>query len=182
VDLAGDAVDREAVRAVGCDLELDHVAAERQHVAQRRARDRAVVEHEDALMLAAQGDLVGCEDHALAQHAPQPRRAERTTVGQHRAGARHGDRLPGRHIGRATDDRCRLRLADLHLADAQAIGIGMAERLEHAADDVVIAGRRAVAEPPFGLRTGQRQPRGELLGGERRVAVLTQPFERDEHQ
>ena len=75
------------------------------------------------------------------------------------------------------------RLADVDRADAQAVGVGVLRRPRAPA-------RRRSARPPaapwrndaLDLGAGQRQPRRELLGRERRVAVLAQPFERDEHQ
>ena len=55
VDLAGDAVDAEAVAPVRGHLDLQHRLAQRQHLAQRRAGGKLGVELDDALVVV--GDL-----------------------------------------------------------------------------------------------------------------------------
>ena len=96
VQLARDAVDGEAVGAVGRDLELEHVGPERQHLRERRAGRGAVVEHEDAGVIAAERDLVGGEDHPVAVDPAQLGGAERAPVGHLRARARDRDGLARR--------------------------------------------------------------------------------------
>ncbi len=133
-------------------------------------------------MIAAERDLIGCEDHPVADDAPQLRRAERAPVRHLRARARDGDGLARRHVRRAADDRRRLGLTDGDRADPQAIGVGVLDHLEHPPDDVVLARRRAMAKRPLDLQTVQCERGRELIGPELGVAVLAQPFDADKHQ
>ncbi len=70
MELARDAVDAEAIRAIGSDLELEHVGVEREHVGERSAGLEAIagaklVEHDNAVVIGADRELVLGEDHAL---------------------------------------------------------------------------------------------------------------------
>ena len=97
MDLPGDAVDPQAVGAVGRDLELEHVVGDGDELGQRRARLRRVdVEHEDPVVVGADRELVLGEDHPLRAHAAQLGRLELRAVGHDRAGAGHGDGLARR--------------------------------------------------------------------------------------
>ena len=68
VDLARDAVDAEAVRPVGRDLELEHVGGDRQHLGQRRARAIGVASSSSTMIpscVGADRELVLGQDHPL---------------------------------------------------------------------------------------------------------------------
>jgi hypothetical protein len=86
--------------------------------------------------------------------------------------ARHLD--AGAHVGRAADDRQRFTAADIDLAQAQAIGIGMVRDREHAGDDDA-AKRRRDRPQRFDLEAGHGEPFGELGGRDRRIAEFAQP-------
>ena len=182
--LARDAVDAQAVGTVGRDLELEHVGGdERQDVGEGRPGHQTVlVEHEDPGVVGADRQLVLGEDHPLGLHAAQLGLAQARAVGHDRAGLRDGDRLAGGDVGRAADDRRDVALADRDLADAQPVGIGVALGLEHAPDDEAIELAHAVVVQRLDLGAGHRQALLELAQRQPGVAMLAQPFERDEHQ
>ena len=192
VQLARDAVNAEAVGAVGCDLQLEHVLGDHQHVGQRRARrklrvERHLVEHHDSLTPGADLQLVLGEDHPFGDDAAQLRALELGAVGQHRAGQRHGNRLTGGDVRRAADDRRRPvavagALAEVDLAHAQAIGVRVRLDVEHAPDDEAACIGHAVVVNRLDLRAGHRQALLDLAHAQRRIAVFAQPCQRDAHQ
>ena len=102
---SGDAVDAEAVAAVGGDLDLEDRLAQRQHLAQRRARRRPVFEDDDPVRLLGDFELGGREDHPFGGDAPQLRLADLHPAGHRRPGQDDGDRLAGVDVGGAADDR-----------------------------------------------------------------------------
>jgi hypothetical protein len=63
VHLARHAVDAQAVRPVGRDLELEHRACDRQHVGERRADRQRRVELHDPVVIGPDAELVLGEDH-----------------------------------------------------------------------------------------------------------------------
>ena len=76
VDLARDAVDTQAVRAVGRDLEHEHVGGDGQHVGQRRARRQPVALARQHLGLQYRAKKSAqysskSQQHLRSQHSPQ---------------------------------------------------------------------------------------------------------------
>ena len=128
--LARDAVDGQAVRPVGRDLELEHVGRDRQHAGERDRRSQPVVEHHRARVVHADAELVLGEDHPVGLLAAQLGLLELRAVGHDRAGPRDGDGLPGRDVRRAADDLRLLAPADVDDADRQAIGVGVLLRAQ----------------------------------------------------
>jgi hypothetical protein len=189
VQLPRHPVDAEAVRAVGRDLELEHLDRDRQHVGQRGAgRElgvRTFVEHEDAIGGRARIDLelVLGEDHPFRGHPPQLRRAQLAAVGHQRTGPGDRDRLPGRDVGGAADDRRRrpILIAEVDRAHLQPVGVRVLGRLQHAAYHEP---RRRADAPPvdrLDLRAGHRQALLDPVHVELGVAVFAQPWQRDLH-
>jgi hypothetical protein len=96
------------------------------------------------------------------------------------AGRQFGPHQRGRHpdagtgIGRAADDVQQGALPHVHLAHAQAVGIGMLDGfLDLAHHDLGERGRDGTKV--FDLQPAHREHVGDLLGGQRRVAELAQP-------
>ncbi len=115
VQLAGDAVDAEAVGAVGRHLELEHVGRDRQHVVQRRARrelgvERQLVEHHDARRgRRADLELVLGQDHPFRGDAAQLGRLQlrRRRASPRRAARRRPSGRPRRWGRRRRSSRAR---------------------------------------------------------------------------
>ena len=183
MDLTGDSVDREAVGAVGSDLELEHVGGDRQHAVQRCAGYQpVVVEDHDPGVLGADRDLVLGQDHPVRLLAAELGDLEPGAVGHHGAGLGDRDRLAGGHVRGAADDLARLIVTGIDDADAEPVGVWVAAGLEHATDDEVLQGADAMVLDPLDLGPGHRQPLGERVRVELRAAVLVQPVDRDPHR
>ena len=105
VDLAGDAVDAEAVDPVRRHLDLQHRLGQRQHLGQRRPRRRLVLEHEDAVGVLADLELGDGEDHPFRGDPAQLRLAQLLAARHPRPGQGDGDGLAGGDVGGAADDR-----------------------------------------------------------------------------
>ena len=103
-DLTGDAVDAEAVRPVGRQLELEHGLAHRQVALQRLADDPRVREHGDAGALLLVAELLLAHDHAVALDAAQVGLLELEAVLEHGAAERDRHRVAGLEVVRAADD------------------------------------------------------------------------------
>ncbi len=107
-------------------------------------------------------------------------------VGHHRAGPRDGDGLSGGDVRRAADDRRRAALASLaevDLADLQAVGVRVLLGAQHAPDDEVApsTARRGGGSPRPSCRSSSGAPRSRARRG-RRIAVFAQPRQRHPHQ
>ena len=182
MDLPRDAVDTQAVRTVRGDLEHQDLVAEWQQLAQRGTRRKLGVEHEDAAVVGADRELVLGEDHPVGLDPTELAHLELRAVGHHRPRPRDRDRLARADVRRTADDLRRGRAADVDHAQAEAVGVGVAQALEHAADDEVLGRGDAVVLDPLDLGAGHRQPLGERGGVELGGAVLVQPAERGAHQ
>jgi hypothetical protein len=182
VDLARDAVEAQAVGAVGRDLELEHLGGDREHIDERRARRELLVEDHDARVLGADPELVLGQDHPVGLDAAQLGHAELGAVGHDGAGPRHGHGLAGGDVGRAAHDLLGPVVADVDQAHAEPVGVGVAAGLEHLADDEALERVDAVVMDGLDLRAGHRQALLERADRQPRVGVLLEPFERDAHQ
>ena len=183
VELARDAVDREAVGAVGRHLELEDLGRDRQDVLQRGPGRRAVGEDHDPGVLGPDRHLVLGQDHPVRLDAAQARDAELRAVGHDGARPRDGDGLPGGDVRRPADDLLGpAALAHVDEADGQAVRVGVALGLEHAADDEALQRADAVVVDRLDLRAGHRQALVDRRDREAGVDVAQQPFEGDAHQ
>ncbi len=91
--------------------------------------------------------------------------------------------VAGGHVRRAADDLLGLgAVADVDLADAQAVGVGVLLGAEHLADHEVLERADAVVVHGLDLRAGHRQALLELLDGQGGVGVLREPFDGNAHQ
>ena len=180
VDLARDPVDAEAVAAVRGHLDLQHRLGQRDHLGQRRARGERVVEHHDAVVVVADLELVGGEDHPFRGDAAQLRLAQLLAARHPRARQRHRDGLAGADVGGAADDRPRPVLADVDGADPQPVGVGVLDRLGHLADHEVVraaAARRSRSARPRcrSSPAGRPAPRARRRGRSTPSARSTGP-------
>jgi hypothetical protein len=85
------------------------------------------------------------------------------------------DGLAGRDVRRAAHDLGDVVVADVDLAHAQAVGVGVAAGLQHLADDEVLERVDAVVVDRLDLRAGHGQALLDLARREAGVAVLGEP-------
>ena len=161
VHLARDAVDAEAVRPVGRDLELEHLGRDRQHAGQRLPDLQAVVlEHDRLVVVGADRQLVLGEDHPVRRDAAQLRLLELRAVGHDRARPRDRDGLAGRDVRRAADDlRLRRRRRSRRVQTVSRSASGWRAVVEHASDDERVEVADAVVVDALDLGAGHRKAR-----------------------
>ncbi len=183
--LARHAVDRQAVRLVGRELDDEDLVVQVQHLADVRAHRRVFRQDQQAAALFRQLQLARRAQHAVALHTAQLADLDlerlavvaRRQLGAHQC-ARHLD--AHRHIRGAADDLQQLARAGIHLADVQAIGVRVLVHLDHVADNDLRERRRDGIDL-FHLETGHRQAMGELSGGDRRIDETAKPGFRKLH-
>ena len=175
------AIDREAVGAIRRDLQFEHRFIQRKDFGRRGPRLRAVLEHEDPIVLIAQAQLRLGADHPAREHSPELCLADLHTAGHDRTREGDDDGLAGRHVRGTTDDRPGPRSV-VDLADAEAIGIGMGTDLEGPPDHEAPGVSTHPPAYPLDLGTGHCQTTGEVPGLESGIAVLGKPGNRDPHE
>ena len=187
VQLPCDAVDAEAVGAIRCDLELEHVLGDRERFGERRpGRELGIerVEDEDALSPGTDLQLGLGEDHALGDDPAESRGLEPPSVRHDspRQRDRHG--LTRRHVGSAAYDRRRTvgrRRAEIDAADLQPVGVGVLLSLEHASHHEPVGPLDAVPVDRLDLRPGHGETLLDRLDVEPGIAVFEQPGQRHLH-
>ena len=184
-DLARDAVDGEQIRAVPRRLDVQHLFDEGQDVRERCAGSERVGEQHDPVVIGAEIDLVLGEDHPLRHLTAQLAPLERETVRQRGARKRDRDLRARAEVPRTADDLVGLGLADVDLAELQAVGVRMLLRLEHVPDAEEPEVAAVVADTDthdlVDLGRRDRQAVGDLRRRRVDVHVLAQPGERDAH-
>ena len=136
--LPSDAQHGETVGPVGGDGQLQHLVIEAEARPNRRADWghllQQLVEHGDAIGIAGQPQLCQGADHAAAGHATQFGGLDCQVDGR-QGGAHQGHRHvdAGQHVGSPADDLQRFRSPDIHLADAEFVGVGMGLPVAHVA-------------------------------------------------
>ncbi len=182
VNLPGHSVDAEAVDAVGGRFQLDHRVGYRDHLGERRpGRDTVLGEDSDPIRVVADLELGLREDHSVRLDAAQLRLAELGPVRHHGPGQRHGNRLAGRDVRRAADDRARA-VARVDLADAQLVRVGMLLDRQHPPHDEGVRRWRTDVADPLDLDAVHGELVGEFLHREPGIAVAPQPGVRDLHR
>ena len=95
----------KAVRTVRCDLEIEHLSGDRQHLRKRPPwLEPVLLEHQDPGMLRTDRQLVLGEDHPVRFDATERGLAKHRAIGHHRAGPGHCDRLTGRNVRGSAHD------------------------------------------------------------------------------
>ncbi len=122
-DFAGDAGERQAVRAVGRELQRDQRVVKRQRLAQRSPRRERGIEHEQSARVVVDPQFPGRAQHAARFDAAHRRALDFESAGKRRAFQRawHGHSCRG--VGRAADDLQRLAAARIDGANAQPVGV-----------------------------------------------------------
>ena len=192
--LARDAAHREAVAAVGRDVDLDHLVGEAEQLDGVLARLEAgddlgvvaqpLLEDDDAVVVVAEAELHRGADHAVGDVAVGLAGADLERAGEHAAGQDADDVVAGLEVVGAADDALRgalgehlAVLADVDLApvDGLAVLLLLGRHLEHPADDQRALDVAAVQR--LLLQTHLDQARGDVgTGGPRgHVGQLSQP-------
>ena len=176
---ARNAVDAQAVRQIGRELQREQHVVQTQLLADVAAHHRVVGEFEQTTALFRDLQFLGRTQHALALNATQlaeldGKRLAVFTGRQHRAhrGTRHLD--AGTRVGCATDDVQWGALPDVDLAHAQAVGVRVLLGAQDLAHHHTGEGRRDRVQL-FDLQTGHGQGVGQLLAGQGRIAEGAQP-------
>ena len=167
------------MRQIGRELEGEQRVVELQVLTDVLPQRRISSQFQQAAVVFGQFEFARRAQHALAFDA-----AQLADLDQERFAVFAGRQL-GTHqrtghpdadarIGRTTDDGEQTGLPHIHLAHAQAVGIGMLHGFHDFTDNDVGEWRRNWLEF-FNLKSGHGQGFGELLGAERRVAKFAQP-------
>ena len=85
------------------------------------------------------------------------------------------------HVLGTTDDLQRFVCTDIHLADAQLVGIGMLFTLQHVTDHDTLRQAGEIVEF-LDFETGHRQPFTQLFSGFIHLHKILQPGERNPHR
>jgi hypothetical protein len=189
-DLSRDAAQRECVRPVGVDLELDDLLVESQHPTRVLARlARAFGEHDDPVVILADAEFARRADHARGEVAVRLARADLEVPRKYAAGQDAHDQIAGLEVVRTADDPLRFAgavgIPDVHGApvDRLAVLLRLGLHREHAADDERALDLGAGAVDGLQLETGQSQAVSEVVGRDvgRNVDVLLDPGKWRQH-
>ena len=179
------------VGAVGVDLELDDLLAEVEQVEDVVAGLTGVGgQHEDAVVVLAEAELLGRADHPGGDVAVGLARGDLEAAGQHAAGEYDDHEVARLEVVGAADDALRLagavgvRDVDGAPVDGLAVLLRLGLHGEHAADDERSGDVVAGALERLELEAERGQPVGEVLGGDvgREVGVLADPGNGGLHQ
>ena len=176
---AGDAVDAQAMRQIGGELERHQGVVQVQILANVLTQWRIKRQFQQSAMVVGNLQLFGRAQHALAFYTTQfaDFDHERLAVFAWRQlGTHHGARHTNAHagIGRATHDVEQSALPHIDLAHAQAIGVGVLHGFLDFTDHNLCE-RRGHGLEFFHFKTGHGQGVGQLLGRQGRVAEFAQP-------
>ncbi len=137
-------------------------------------------------MVGAEADLVLGQDHPLRHLTPQRPLLERAgEAGQQRPWEADRDGRPRAEVPGAADDLLRVGVADVDLAELQAIGVRMGLRRDHTADDevteIVVQIDNTCVDHALELERRDHEPSRDL--GRRRggLDVLAEPAHRNAH-
>ena len=179
-EVAGDAVDAEAIGAVGRNRDVEQGVVQAHHFGEWRAHRGFRVELDDPLVLVAQAHFALGAEHAAALDTPDLRLLEHDAGAGDGSTGRGEDALhAGPRIGRAADhlDLFHARIDD---AETELVGVRMLPGLDHVGDG---EGCKLVARPADLLHL---EPDGGELGRdvvERRIRfqMRLQPGEGELH-
>ena len=160
--------------------------AQRHARGERLAGPPAVAEHDDPVVLVRDLELALGQDHAVGRLAAQLGALERAAVGQHRARQRTATVSPAPKFQAPHTIWRGSALADVDLAELQAVGVRVLAGLEHVPGDdqlldAVVVGQAAALDA-LDLVAGEREPRGELVERRQLGEVVGQPLQRDLHR
>ena len=173
---AGKAQYGQAVAAVRSDADFQNLRIQIQRVDEAGTDFEAFGQHHDAVMIFGKPQLSLGTDHAERRHAAQLGLLDDHTAGHCRAHQRHGDFLPGSHIGRATHDVQHFFLSDIHRAYGQMIRVRMGLFRQDVPDDDVLDGIIRM-DDVFQLQPKHRQAIADFLSPGFHRNKFAQPFQ-----
>ena len=184
--LPGDPDHRQTIRTVGGDRQLENRVIKAEHRSNRRTKGRKLVgqciEFSDAIGLRRQPQFRQGADHPVAAHPPEfPRFDREIHSRQLRAhhGHRHVQTRPD--ILGAADDLNRFLGTDIHLTDAEFVGVGMfLPFFDETHDDALGPGAEILNL--FLLESRHRQTMGQRVDRVRHLNQLLEPREGDPHE
>ena len=183
--LAGDTVNTQAMRQVGRELEGQQRVVQIQVLANVLAQRRVQRQFQQTAVVVGNFQLLGRAQHALAFHTTQLAHLDDKGLAvfvRRQLGTHHRTWHANAHasVGRATHDVEQTVLPHIHLAHAQAVGIGVLYRfLDFAHHD--FGERRGDRFELFHFQASHGQGVGQLLGRQGRVAEFAQPGFRKLH-
>ena len=173
------------MRQVGRELEREQCVVQVQVLADVLAERCIGWQLEQTAVVVGELELLGRAQHAVAFHAAQLANLdlERLAVFARWQFSAHGGAWhldADARVRCAADDVQQLGAAHVDLAHAQTVCVGVLHGFLDFTDDDADERRRDGVEL-FHFQTSHGQGVGELLGGQRRVAELTQPGFRELH-
>jgi hypothetical protein len=144
----GDADHRQGVGAVGLDGQVVDDVGAAQRLDQRRPRPGPLGQDHDPVAVVAKAQLHRRADHAFRPLAPDLAPGDLQAAWQHRADGGQGHQLAGGHVRCAADDLAGLPVAGVHPGQADPVGTGVGDDLQHTGHDDAV---EAVAHPFHGL-------------------------------
>ena len=179
-EVAGDAVDAEAIGAVRRDRDVEQRIVQSHHFSEGRAHRGVRVELDDPLVLVAQAHLALGAEHAAALDAPDLRLLEdRAGAGDGGAGRGEDAFHAGPGVGRAAH-HLDLRRARIDRTEAELVGVRVLPRFDHVSDG---EGRELVAGAAdlLHLQPDRGELRRDLVDRRVRFQVRLQPGEGELH-
>ena len=175
---------REAVRAVGRDLDVKNRVAGREHVVDRGAGGQATVEQQQAVGLVGEREFLGRTHHAGGGLAADLGLFDHKITGENRAGQGNRHTVTDVAVGCAADDGAHAAVgrADIDGAHGELVGVGVFVAGEDVADDDVVKSRCAGADDLFDLEAEEGDGARDVLGGDTgEIDVGLEPVEGNFH-
>ncbi|GJE72844.1 hypothetical protein CHKEEEPN_4405 [Methylorubrum podarium] len=180
-EIAGDAVDRGAVRAVRRQVDLDHRIVEPGPEGVGGADGCVGGQIEDAVVVLAEAQLRPGAEHAAALDPADRAHREGDVLARHVGARRREDREhAGPRVRRAAHDLERLPVPGIDLADPQAVGVGVLLGGDHPRDDVGTK-RGGLVLDAFDFEADPRQRFRDRVEGCLGVEVVLEPGEGEFH-
>ncbi|MNZ49220.1 hypothetical protein D3C78_669810 [compost metagenome] len=179
-EIAGDAVDRSAVRTVGREVDLDDRIIEASIGCEGSADRRIFRQIDDAVVIVGNVELLFGAHHAVAFDAANLADGQRHIDARNiHAGTSERTNEAGACIRRAADDLHRLAVTSIHHQHLEAVGLGMFFSGNDLGDDERLVGRLVI--DVLDLEANRRQPLANLVQRRIRFEMLFQPGKSEFH-
>ncbi|MNU38697.1 hypothetical protein D3C71_273740 [compost metagenome] len=171
---AGHAKNRQAVGAIGRQLEREQRVVQVQRFADGLAGDHVHRQFQQARVVLRQAQLAGRTQHAGRLHAAHLGHPDLHAAGQFRAHAGQRHLQAGGGVGRAAHDLQAFAGTVVDLADAQLVGVRVRSDIDDMAHDHAGEGGCG-GHGVFDFQAGHGEPVREFVGCDRGVDQRTQP-------
>ena len=179
-EVPGDAVDAEAILAIGRDAEVDDRIVAAEDLRKRHAEGRVRGQLDDALMLVGEARFALRAQHAVGFLAADAGLLQvQAGAGEGGAGGGEGSDHAGARIGRAAHHLDPLA-AVVDDAELEPVGVGVGPRLDHAGADEGGERGRPV-DDRLDLEADRGQALGDLLEARLGVEMPLEPAEGELH-